>query len=232
MILYLYKYVDMNYTIRILDPKDDFVEALDIFLSAKKVMRTPLIRYSENLANDMNNPRTVYFGAFKDGELVAYMRYTAWGTLPVYSIGNMNIKSGVLQRYDFSNADHPIIPLMDTILSIAESKGWYTWYYNRSLANSYHKLQLEKKDLLYRCTLGYDATLNQYRYDRYVDEVIPAGEVAQYTVHKAILGETKFDYGYMVVKCCLKPEYRATPNYFNEETIKECMKTTPKIKNI
>lgn len=220
----------MNYTVRYLSTDQEFIEAEQIFKSHVKVMRNHYDRSSEELA-DKNAPNIKFVGCFiDDGSLVAFLKIVIWEKLPTYVVGNMNIKRTFLQRYDFSNHQHPIIPIMDFILNDQEKAKRYTWYYNRSLTGGYHKLQLEGKDLLKNCTLGWDDIKHQYRYERFIEEVVTAGNLPVFAAHK-LLQNKVFGTDYMIVKCCLKNEYRDTPDYFDNRVIEECLKTTPKTKN-
>jgi hypothetical protein len=119
---------------------------------------------------------------------------------------------------------------MDFILDEQEKNKKYTWYYNRSLSNGYHKLQLEEKDLLRNCMYGWDETRQQYRYERFIEEVVTAGNLPYYPAHKTLQSKI-FDNDYMIVKCCLKNEYRDTPNYFDIKVIEQCLQNTQKIKS-
>lgn len=220
----------INYDIKKLTEQHR-AEATAIFQSAKKVMRTTIDRHSKEI-EDYDDPNVHFVGAFHGNELIAFMKYRIWSTLPIFSVGNMNIKKGVLHMYDFSNENHPITPIMDSILKETEQQGLYTWYYNRSLTAPYHRLQLEGKDLLRKCSMGYDSTKQQYRYDRFIDEVVRAGTMSNSDAYKvALQGTNIYDYDFMIVKCCLKNEYRNTPNYFDDEVIAEWLKNTKKIKD-
>jgi len=206
------------------------MEAEKIFYSYNKVMRSEYDR-SNYVMSFKNFTNVQYVGCFYEQTLVCFLKVSLGDRLPTYQIGNMNIKKKFLQRYDFSNKQHPIIPMMDFILDQQERSNRYTWYYNRSLTPAYHKLQLEGKDLLRNCMLGWDNNKNQYRYERFIEEVVLAGNLPVYTGHHAIQNKI-FDTDYMIVKCCLKNEYRHTLNYFDNQVITECLKNTPKIKNI
>lgn len=220
----------INYEVRKLT-EEDRAEATAIFQSARKVMRSTVDRSSKEI-EDYNDPNVHFVGAFYQDELIAFMKYNIWPKIPSFNVGNMNIKSGVLQRYDFSNENHPILPLMDAILEDTENRKLYTWYYNRSLTAPYHKLQLEGKDLLKRCNMGYDHVKQQYRYERFVEEVIPAGQLAvNYGYRTMLQANNIYDHDFMVVKCCLKNEYRDTPDYFDDTVIEECLKNIKKIKS-
>jgi hypothetical protein len=203
--------------------ENDIEQASDIFISPKKVMRTSLIRNKDEILTDFKYPGTTYVGAFADNELVAYMKYTIWKLVPVYHVGNLNVKSGILNRYDFSSESNPLLPVMNYILTAAEELGLYTWYYNRSLSPAYHKLQYTGKDMLMNCKMGYDSEKNSYRYDRFIVDVIKAGNRSNSDAFFNMAGKKIFDTDYMVVNCCLKPEYRNLPDYFNLEVIKECI---------
>lgn len=219
----------MTYEVTYLTTSEQFDEAEKIYQSHDKVMRSDYDRSSEPLA-DKNVPNVKYVGCYHDGSLVAFLKVVLWDKLPVFVVGNMNIKKTFLQRYDFSNHKHPIIPIMNFILAEQEASKRYTWYYNRSLTNPYHKLQLEGKDLLKNCDLGWDHDKQQYRYERFIEEIVTAGNLPHYPVHKSFQNKI-FDTDYMIVKCCLKNEYRDIPDYFDSKVIEECLKNTKKIKD-
>lgn len=219
----------MNYQVRYLTTETDFAEANDIFKSHKKVMRDNFDRSNDSINSNLD-PNAKFLGCYFEGVLVAFLKVTFWDKLPVYVVGNMNIKKTFLQRYDFSNHKHPIIPIMNFILAEQEANKRYTWYYNRSLEKSYHKLQFEGKDLLKNCVLGWDSNKQQYRYERFIEEVVTAGNLPVAPAHKLLQGKV-FNTDYMIVKCCLKNEYRDTPDYFDDRVIEECLKNTKKIKD-
>lgn len=220
----------MNYQVRYLTTDADFSEAEQIYQSHQKVMRTVWDRSTETI-KDKFNSNVKFIGCYIEDVLVAFLKIVIWEKLPAYTVGNMNIKKSFLQRYDFSNHMHPIIPVMDFILKDQEQCNRYTWYYNRSLTNAYHKLQLEGKDLLRNCGFGWDNTQNQYRYDRFIEEVVTAGNTPTWPVYKSFQNKI-FDSDYMIVKCCLKNEYRHTDDYFDNDTIEKCLKTIRKTKSI
>jgi len=219
----------MNYEVKYLTTSEQFDEAEKIYQSHHKVMRSRYDRSNELLV-DKNSHNVKYVGCYYEGSLVAFLKIVLWNKLPAYNIGNMNIKKSFLQRHDFSNHKNPIIPIMNFILAEQEASKRYTWYYNRSLANSYHKLQLEGKDLLKNCDLGWNHEKQQYRYERFIEEVVTAGNSPYHPVHKTFQNKI-FDTDYMIVKCCLRNEYRDTPNYFDGKVIEECLKNTKRIKN-
>lgn len=214
----------MKYTVRKLESTNDFIEANSIFKSHKKLMRSYFDRTGKQIEN-LDDHKNNYFGCFYEEKLVAFLRVTFWNVLPVYQVGNMNIKSGTIPLYDFKNPNHPIIPIMNYILNLSEEKNYYTWYYNRSLSPGYHKLQLEGKDLLRNCSLGYDDVKKTYRYDRFIEEIVEAGNRPKFEVHKNMQPYI-FDKDYMIIKCCLKNEYRSLKNYFDNRVIEECLKIT------
>lgn len=219
----------MNYIIRYITTEKEIKEAKEIYTSHKKVMRTLMDRKDKDIETNDENIKLI--GCFLNDILVAFLKISIFPNLPYYQIGNMNIKHGILNRYDFTNSMHPIIPIMDFILQEQEKQQRFTWFYNRSLTNAYHKLQLDGKDLLKNCLLGYDKIKQQYRYDRFVEAVIKAGGKPKHLAYQAMQNKV-FDTDYMIVKCCLKNEYRDTPDYFDNKVIANCLKTTKQIKDI
>jgi hypothetical protein len=217
----------ITYDIKILDDSN-FEEANAIFQDTRKVMRT---RMTRDWPVSLTTENKVSVGAFFEGQLLAFVQVTTWPSLPIYNIGNLNIRKGFSHRYDFSNHSHPMIQIMNYIIREKESQGYYTWYYNRSLARPYHKLQLKGGDLLNNCEVGLDKVTNTYRYDRFIEEIVEPGSKAKYKIHEQMQGDNIYDVGFMIVKCCLKPQYRKTPNYFDENVIKECLQITQKTKN-
>ena len=214
----------INYDIQVLDDSV-FDEADAIFQDTKKVMRTKMIR---DRPVSLTTDTKVSVGAFSNNKLVAFVQVTTWPSLPIYTVGNLNIKTGVLHRYDFSNHNHPMIQIMNHVIKEKESQGYYTWYYNRSLGRAYHKLQLKGGDLLNNCEMGFDKETNTHRYERFIEEVVEPGTVAKHKTHEQMQGNNVYDVGFIVFKCCLKPQYRSIPNYFDENVIKQCLQTTQK----
>jgi len=150
-------------------------------------------------------------GAFTaDSDLVGTLKYTLWDGLAIYSIGAMYIKPGIISRYDFSNPDNPITPILDFILQSMEDKKYYTWFYSRALSPGYHKIQKTKHDLLNQCKLG-------SRYDRFIMEVVPAGMRSLIKAHDNMLSNQVWVKNSMIVMCSLRNEFREWGDVFEKE---------------
>lgn len=214
--------MNTEYQTRILT-EGDLDQMIEIFTSPQRVMRTHISRDKKEIIDDFHYPGTTFVGTFDNEKLTSFMKYVVWQRLPVFQVGNLNIRKGTLNRYEFSAAESPIIPIIDLILHSTEELGLYTWYYNRSLSPAYHRIQLRGNDMLRNSEYGFDKEKDQYRYDRFIDEVVPAGNRSKYDVFFSMAGYKIFTEDYMVVKCCLKPEYRKTVNYFDDTEIRKCI---------
>jgi len=203
--------------------EDDLDQMIEIFTSPQKVMRTYLDRTEKEIIDDFHYPGTTFVGTFNNGILTSFMKYVVWQRLPMFQVGNLNIRKGTLNRYEFSTTGSPVIPIIDFILQSTETLGLYNWYYNRSLSPAYHRIQLHGKDMLKNSKYGFDKEKDQYRYDRFIDEVVPAGCRSKYDIFFSMTGNKIFTEDYMVVKCSLKPEYRSTINYFDNTEIRKCI---------
>lgn len=214
--------MNTKYQTRVLT-EDDLGQMIEIFTSPQKVMRTQIDRNEKEIIDDFYYTGTTFVGTFAEEKLTSFMKYVVWQRLPIFQVGNLNIRKGTLNRYEFSTSESPVIPIINLILQSAESLGLYTWYYNRSLSPAYHRIQLHGSDMLKNSMYGFDIEKNQYRYDRFIDEVVPAGSRSKYDVFFNMAGNKIFAEDYMVVKCCLKPEYRITTDYFDNTEIRKCI---------
>ena len=50
--------------------------------------------------------------------------------------------------------------------------------------------------------------INQYRYDRYVEEIVPAKTASKFLLHTKMFALGLWNTEIIIFKCCLKPEYR------------------------
>lgn len=184
----------MTYDIRPIVTDEDMRKVDIMWRAHSRLMRTPVTDPAELQGGQI-------VGAFDGEKLVGTLRHFDWPGLPYYSIGSLYIRLGALQRYDFSNPANPIPPILDFILAQKESEGFYTWFYTRAISGGYYKLQRDGTDLLSHTKLG-------CRYDRYVNEIVKAGQRAQHDYHDMMLARRTWGTNIMVVQCLLRNSER------------------------
>ena len=198
----------MNYTVRALLSQDDLAQAEEIFNSHIKIMRNIVDIEKDVFFRSMVKAEHIFVGAFNDhGELDAFMTYKFYTQIPYCQIGNIYTRKGIFKSYKFSTPNHPIPKILDVILKDIESKKYYTWYYCRANLDVYNKLE-KKEGLLRWSDLGFDKEINQYRYDRYVEEIVPAKTSSKFLLHTKMFALGLWDTEIIIFKCCLKPKYR------------------------
>ena len=204
------------YKIRCITSDSDLDQMRKIWFERNKRMRTVVEDQEQEFNKALSNGVTV--GAFDDNEvLIGFMRYHISAVMPFANIYHMHIKKGTLNLYDFSNEQNPITPILDFILTALEEKEIYTWYYVRPISQVYHKIYKDQKDLFFQSNKCYDKTLREFRYERFVDEMIEKNSIPSYKSHQLILGDRKFINNIIIVKCCLKQKFRKYSDIFDNE---------------
>lgn len=183
------------YAIRKVTTPEDLQKVIDLWESNPKMLRSD--------GGPRSSPAlgTVYCALDEQERPVGTLRVFSWSKLPMYTIGGLYIRKGTIQRYDFANPKNPITPILDTILGEMEAKGFYTWLYVRAISRGYHHLEKQGHDLLACSTLG-------RRYERYVQEVVPAGQRSAYETHDNLLGHAPWSKPTMIVLCTLRNDLR------------------------
>jgi hypothetical protein len=196
----------MMFTVRKLT-EEDLSQAEHIYVSHDRVQRSEIQRTKEEFALLVENKST-FLGAFDGDTLVAFLTYRFLVSLPCMIISNIYLKQGQFQTYYFKNENHPLPSMIDFVLAEAEEKKYYTWFYTRANLPIYNKLEEKGQDLLRNTKFGYDKEKSQYRYERFIEEVIPPKSQSQSSVYNTYLGLGNFDTSVILLKCCLKNEYR------------------------
>jgi hypothetical protein len=186
---------------------EDFAQAEKIYISHSRVQRSEIQRTKEEFFQLVEN-KSIFLGAFVDGVLVSFLTYRFLVSLPCMIISNIYLKKGQFRTYYFKNDTHPLPSMIDFVLAEAEEKKYYTWFYTRANLPIYDKLEQRGQDLLRNTTLGYDIEKYQYRYERFIEEIIPPKSQSQSSVYNTYLGLGNFDTSVILLKCCLKNEYR------------------------
>jgi hypothetical protein len=196
------------YQLKILTSQDDITQAEEIFISHSKIMRNIVTIEKDVLFRNMINAGHIFVGAFNaDNRLDAFMTYKFYTQIPYCQIGNIYTRQGVFNSYKFSRSDNPIPEILDFILRDVESKKYYTWYYCRSNLEIYNRLE-KKEGLLRWSAMAFDSEKNQYRYNRYVEEIIPKNTSSKFLLHTKMFALGLWNTEIIIFKCCLKPEYR------------------------
>jgi hypothetical protein len=195
------------YNLRKIQTDDDFVKLEELWCERSKRMKTPVADQKIEFEKAMKIGTSV--GAFNDAdELIGTLRYLTFQTLPYSFLYNLHIKKGTMTRYEFDEAKNPITYCLDFILQEQESKGYYTWYYTRAISRGYHKIFKEGTDLFRQSKMCFDYNLNDYRYDRYVEEIVPSGQKSKIVTHNILIGDKVHKPNLVMFKCCLKNQYR------------------------
>lgn len=210
-----------NFVVRSIKEDADVKQALKMWLDHPKVMGTRIERseYGFHIWLRGNSwSKSYVMGAFDNDTLIGMMRYNMWNNIPYYSFDGLHTKKGSFITYNYKNGNHPFVPLMNHIMKKMEEQERYTWFYHRAIRPGYGRLTDQQDDLLRYCDLGWDKEKNHYRYDRYVDEIVPAGERTPTIAFNTMLFNRPYKFDIMVVKCCLKPEYRRWGDVFKVES--------------
>jgi len=178
-----------------------------LYMSHTRLQRGKFNR-NENDIDDWISAGIIIVGAFYLGELIAFMTYKLLVSLPTCRIGNMYIKIGYKNIYHFDDETHPIPKILDYILELMENAKYYTWIYSRANIPTYEKLEQKNQDLLYCTRHGYDSEKHQYRYDRYIDEIIKPHGKSKYEAYNKLFGLGQYENEVIIFNCCLKTEYR------------------------
>ena len=164
---------------------DEWTQAKELYMQHSKLQRGKILKADSDLDIWFAQGVTIV-GAFSNSELVAFMTYKLLAQLPITRIGNIYIRPGLSNLYFFNDPTHPIPKILDFILNISESMGYHTWMYSRANMEVYSKLEEKNQDLLRCCSLGYDIEKKQYRYDKYIEELIPPHGVSKFDGHNTM----------------------------------------------
>ena len=194
--------------IKVID-NNELDKAREIFLSHHKILRGKISFDNNVLFNNIVKSGHTFVGSYDlDGELLAFMTYKFYTQIPVCQVGNIYTRKGAFKSYKFSDPNNTVPLILNYILGQIESNEYYTWYYCRSNSRVYKKLTDDGEDLLRWTPLGYDSQKQQYRYTRYIEEVIPPRTSSKFLLHTKMFALGLWEKEITVIKCCLKPEYR------------------------
>ena len=201
--------------VRQITDDSDVEQTKALYMSYRRFNKThfPVTEENFNAWIDRGNKYVEVYGAFVNDELIGTMRCRKWESLPIYNMSSLFTKKGMFAVYNYVDG-HPFPYIQDHILEKYEADGYYTWYYHRQIRPAYYRLTKKNKDLLRVCSKGWDETKGQYRYDRFVEEIVKQGTTAQHPNHRAQLRNEVWNNDIMIVKCSLKQEYRPMPNIF------------------
>lgn len=209
-----------SYSIRKIETLEDINQFRDLWCERSKRMKTPVEDQIKEFEKGMR--AGVPVGAFDQNNiLVGALRYRRLVQLPYMFLYNVHIKKDTLKRYDFTDDNNPITPILDYILETAENDNIYTWYYIRALSKGYYKLYKEGKDLLTQSNKFFDKESQKFRYERYIEEIIPSGEMSKYPGVRSWTGDSVWKPNVALFKCVLKNEYRVNGDLFDNE-LKYC----------
>jgi hypothetical protein len=186
---------------------DDLDQVKKLYMSHRRLQRGKY-NFDHQAIDNWIDTGLVIVGAFENEKLIAFMTYKLLTQLPISRIGNIYINPGSKNLYNFKDDTHPIPKILDYILEITESFGYYTWMYSRANINTYDKLEDKKQDLLRCCKYGYDNEKQQYRYEKYIEEIIQPFAMSEFDSHNKMFSLGKYEREIIIFKCCLKAEYR------------------------
>lgn len=196
------------YTVKHIDTESEWVQVKEIFFDHPKSMGSVYSTQEMDFDKFVARHQTgKLVGAFREGELMGFMRYVPWPNMPCYSFNSLFTKKGEFNTYVYREG-HPFPPIMDFIISRMEAEGRHTWYYHRMHRPAYDRLAKKGTDLLRLCELGWDKEINDYRYDRYIEEIVPANVASEYELHRKLLLGRVYEAEVLIAKACLKPQYR------------------------
>jgi len=196
------------YNIRIIKTVEEYKLVEELWSSTNMLMREKVSLVNKIPTNTDSN--TTIVGAFIDNELYGTLRFNIWEKMPFYSIGGLHIKSGIINRYDFSNPANPISYITDFILEKMEALGYYNWYYVRTLGKAYAKIQENNHDLLSQTQLG-----SRYRKD--VEELLLPNARSNFQLHDNLVLNKTWARPIAIIKCSLDNKYRQNGNIFETE---------------
>jgi hypothetical protein len=203
----------MEYEIKILNSEDDFNQARDIVVSHEKILRHKVeIEKDVLFRNILNSNQHIFVGAFKNNQIDAFMTYRFFNQLPVFQLGNLYTRRRVFKFFKFSNSNNPIPKILDFILKDAEEKKYYTFYYSRANIEIYNKLIEMGEGIPQHSEFLYDRSKKQYRYNRYIEEIISPNSSSQYLLHTKMFLLGLWSSELIIYKYSLKNEYRNFQN--------------------
>jgi len=183
------------YTLRRAETEDDFKQVKRLWTVHARLMRT---KVPERTDLDVGFIEC----AFRGDDLVATMRHHDWDGMQMYSIDSIYVKPGEMTYYAaLPGQNNPISPLIDHIVGAREAAGQFTWWYSRAIAPGYTKMHRNGYSFMGASRLG-------HRYQKFLMEIVPAGQRSTVTTHDTLLGARTYDKDVMVVMCCLKNEHR------------------------
>jgi hypothetical protein len=204
------------YNIREIVTQEDMNQFIDLWCERSKRMKTPVEDQMASFKKSMFSG--IPIGAFdKDGCLVGAMKYKKFKQLPYMFLYNVHIKKGLLKTYDFSDPANPIVPIIDHILKICEENQIYTWYHIRAITKGEHKLHKEGKDFFRQSNMCFDKTLNEPRYERFIEEIILSGQQSKHDSFKIALGGNVWKPNIALFKCVLKNKFRIDGDLLENE---------------
>lgn len=148
------------------------------------------------------NPNLVTcFGAFIDGELCGVMSGIRWTRMPYYTLGYLKVYnvSGSLKFYV-----RVFDGLLTSLIEKFEAEKRFDFYFINYQRN-FHKNYFEKNS---RQRTIPDFFSRIHRYELFVQDVIPPGQVSAYSTFNDIMGKRTFEVPVWIRKASLKPEYR------------------------
>jgi hypothetical protein len=152
---------------------------------------------------------TIYCGTFnKDNELIASIAAIRWKMLPYYTITQYYAKPGVKSVFSWKN--NPAVKMTDTIIDLMEKENRFTWYYSRSIEKWPRKLRIKGNDF-------FSVSEKCKNYTRHIEEIVSKNTLSEYEGHGRQLPKVAWPYDIIVVKCCLKNQFRPFEYKFEED---------------
>lgn len=204
-----------NIVVRVIKTDEDITKATALYLEHKRVLGSRVSRTENDFTRwfQSNVEEVSVYGCFQDNLLTGMMRCSLWTDLPIYNINGLFTKRSMFKTYRYGE-NHPFPYIQNHIMMEMENRGYFTWYHHRAIRPAYDRLVEDKEDLLRLCEMGWDSVKDQYRYNRYTEAVVPSGTLPESDTYQRMLGKQSWNKDIMIVKCCLKQEYRVDGNIF------------------
>lgn len=206
--------VSMEFTIKRVESEQDKLKTKGLWLSHKKWEGSYITRTEEEIDKIFSMEATRVYGSFDiNDHLLATITLTVWSRIPCYILNGHCIEKNAMKLYNFKNKN-PMSPLINYVVSAMESRNYYTFYYTQAITPGIKRQYRTGGDMFRNIKAGWDTEKNQYRYDRYFEEIIAPESKSKYELFNEMLDNKQYRHNIGVVKYCLRPEYRPWPDVF------------------
>jgi hypothetical protein len=204
----------MTYIIKKIESDLDKEKTKKLWQSHKKWEGSYMLRSDEEIEKVLCSQTTQIYGSFDiDDKLLATITLIVWSKIPCYILNGHCIEKNIMKLYNFKNKN-PMSPLINYVVTMMESREYYTFYYTQAITPGIKRQYRTDGDMFRNIEAGWDSEKNQYRYDRYFEEIISPESKSKYEIFNEMIDNKEYRHNIGVVKYCLKPEYRPWPDVF------------------